>query len=122
MDQDDHKEKRAGRSGKNLAETLALDFKRGAAAFRDDIARLFARQKKPAEPSPYPEDAKYDAPPDSARDRRLLWGRFFLAAGRITCVSRNQRPLVCGFCAARTAHPRDRRPLERQPPICNHRS
>lgn len=79
-DQDDHKEKRAGQSRKNLAATLALDFKRGAAAFSNNVARLFARQKKPAESSPYPEDAKYETPPDRARDRRLLLGSFLGAS------------------------------------------
>ncbi len=84
-DQNKHNERSAGEEsarlgGQNFGGALLADLKRGAAAFRDDIAQLFTRQKKAVDPSPFPEEEKYETPPDKTRDRRLLWGSF-LGAG-----------------------------------------
>ena len=70
----------AKRSGNNPAAALIADFARGATAIFADIAQLFSRRKSTAERSPYPEDLKYETPPDKRRDRRLFWGSF-LGAG-----------------------------------------
>lgn len=79
-DQDrDNAEDAAGRKPGPIAG-LAADFRRGAAAFRNDLARLFAGGKKPSPPSPYAEDMKYEAAPGAGRAWPHLWGSFLGAA------------------------------------------
>ena len=82
--QDDHKKNDAAKRAKEFAASLITGLQRAMTSVQKQIQPLFARKKKTTDPSPYPEDAKYETPINTARDRRQFWGSFLGAGVSIT--------------------------------------
>ena len=70
------KTKRGGKT-----QNLLADFKRGAAAYRDDLRKLFGFNRKPKRKAndAFPEKIKYPKTPGEGRAWRDLWGSFLAA-------------------------------------------